>query len=212
MPTQLKRPSSSPARRAEVESRALAALEAALGGGTPFSEIAVESIASQAGISRSTFYLYFSDKTELLARAADRLKDLVFRSGWTVGRTGRSGGLDDYIRTLEGIVARYRDHSALLAAVNQVAQFDERVGETWAASQRRYTDWVAAILRAEQLRGMTDGSFDADLAAAILVTVANRSSHSTLRVPASNATRSWRENSAPPNGSVSFADRLETKS
>lgn len=170
MPTQTKRPSSSPVRRAEVERLALAALETFLNGGTRFSEIAVEAIAAQAGISRSTFYLYFQDKTELLVGATNWLKDLVFEERLERQPDGSLGELDTYIQSLEQIIARYRQHSALLSAVNQVAEFDDRVGARWLASQTRYISWVAEILREEQRRGLTADTFDADLAAAILIT------------------------------------------
>ena len=61
-----------------MESRAIAALEDVLGDGTPLAVVPVDAIASRAGISRSTFYLYFADKGELLALATRWLKDQLF--------------------------------------------------------------------------------------------------------------------------------------
>jgi AcrR family transcriptional regulator len=168
--TPSKRPSSSPARKAEVEALAIAALETVLNGGAHFSDISVEVLAAGAGISRSTFYLYFADKTELLARATVWLKDRVFEARFDRDADGGVGDLETYIRSLDRIIAQYREHSTLLAAVNHVAGFDERVGEIWAASQRRYVGWVADLIRAEQQRGVTDASFDTEAAAWILIT------------------------------------------
>ncbi|MCS5719353.1 TetR/AcrR family transcriptional regulator [Herbiconiux sp. CPCC 205763] len=170
MSTPEKRPSSSPARRAEVRSRALAALEGFLRAGTRYPDVSVEAIAKRAGISRSTFYLYFRDKTELLVDATDWLKDLVFEVRLDRGADGSLGDLPGYVSSVERVIGRYREHSALLGAVNHEAEFDERVGATWSGAQRRYISWVAGILREEQARGLTAGSFDPELAASILVT------------------------------------------
>jgi len=51
-------------RRAAAESRTLDVVEELLGTGARFTELSVERIASEARLSRSTFYLYFRDKTD----------------------------------------------------------------------------------------------------------------------------------------------------
>ena len=67
----------------------LAATEKLLVEGVSFTELGVQRIATEAGIARSTFYLYFRGKTELLVRLAGSLKKQLFDLG------GRTGGRPD---------------------------------------------------------------------------------------------------------------------
>ena len=53
-------------RRDEIEARLLAAADKLLGEGESYTEISVERLASEADLSRSTFYVYFEDKGDLL--------------------------------------------------------------------------------------------------------------------------------------------------
>ncbi|MFF1877162.1 TetR/AcrR family transcriptional regulator [Leifsonia sp. NPDC058230] len=152
-----------------MESRAIAALEDVLGDGTPLAEVPVDAIATRAGISRSTFYLYFADKGELLALATHWLKDQLFEVRVAPQEDRSLDDLASYVTALERIIGRYREHAALLAAVNHAIQFDDRVGEQWVTAQNRYIAWVADILRTEQERGLTDDTFDAEAAADILI-------------------------------------------
>ena len=62
-------------RRDEVRRRLLAVVEQLLTEGESYAEISVERLVSEANLSRSTFYVYFEDKGDLLARvvrAGDR--------------------------------------------------------------------------------------------------------------------------------------------
>jgi AcrR family transcriptional regulator len=70
-----------PDRRAAAVAQVLAATERLLGEGVPFTELGVQRIAAEAGIARSTFYLHFRDKTELLVRLAGSLKEELFDLG-----------------------------------------------------------------------------------------------------------------------------------
>jgi AcrR family transcriptional regulator len=165
----VKKASSSPARRAHVELQAIIALRELLAAGTPLAEIPVDAIAARAGISRSTFYLYFADKGALLAQAAIWLKDQLFEARIDPQIDGSLDDLDSYVASLERIICRYREHAALLAAVIHAARFDDRVAQQWLAAQNSYISWVSGILRELQERGLTDPSFDADEAAEILI-------------------------------------------
>ena len=54
------------ARRDEVRGRLLQVVERMLDDGEGYTEISVERMVAQAGIARSTFYVYFEDKGDLL--------------------------------------------------------------------------------------------------------------------------------------------------
>jgi AcrR family transcriptional regulator len=100
--------------------------------GHGFTSIGVQRIAEEAGIARSTFYLYFPDKAAvLIAIAASATADLFAAAGaWAEhGFTD----LEMLEGTIVGIVAQQREHSALLAAVAEVAAYDEQVAGFWRA-------------------------------------------------------------------------------
>src|SRR4051794_34010288 len=67
MPSVTRKSQSSRAeRRDNIRRRLLAVLENLLDKGENFTEVSVERLVSEAGISRSTFYVYFEDKGDLL--------------------------------------------------------------------------------------------------------------------------------------------------
>jgi hypothetical protein len=51
--------------------------------------------------------------------------DFVFEARVDRQTDGSVGDLETYIASLEGIIARYHEHSALLGAVNHVAELDD---------------------------------------------------------------------------------------
>ena len=53
-------------RRAQIRHRLLEVVEDLLDKGESYTELSVERLVSEAGISRSTFYVYFEDKGDLL--------------------------------------------------------------------------------------------------------------------------------------------------
>src|SRR6478752_6190682 len=53
-------------RRDDVRLRLLKAVERLLAHGESYAEISIERLVSSAKLSRSTFYVYFSDKAHLL--------------------------------------------------------------------------------------------------------------------------------------------------
>ena len=58
-------------KRAAIQATVLEATETLLREGATFADLNVERIARGAGISRTAFYFYFSDKRELLMRLSE---------------------------------------------------------------------------------------------------------------------------------------------
>ena len=130
------------ARRQAVETSLLEATEALLEEGVPFSELSVERIARRAGISRTAFYFYFSDKRELLVRLTEDVNALILEQAnlwWE-----REGDPADRVRhALENSLAIHREHALLLRAVAQAATYDESV----AGHHRHLVSRVADVTR-----------------------------------------------------------------
>jgi len=55
-------------RREEIERQLLDATERLMAAGASFTELSVDRLATEAGISRASFYIYFEDKGYLLRR------------------------------------------------------------------------------------------------------------------------------------------------
>lgn len=60
-------------RREEIERRLPDATERLMLGGASFTELSVDRLATAAGISRASFYIYFEDKGHLLRRLAGQV-------------------------------------------------------------------------------------------------------------------------------------------
>lgn len=161
-----RRSSNSADRRAALENRIASVLEARLRDGVTFTEFSVEQIANAAGISRSTFYLYFRDKSDVLLRLTGSLKERSYEiaASWEL-----DGGVDGLARAYVQILRHYREHEALLVAINEVAAYDPQVHEVWTADQHRFIDNLVMVLRTEQQQGRTPADIDPKLAAKLIV-------------------------------------------
>ena len=62
-------------RREQIERRLLDATERLMADGASFTELSVDRLATEAGISRASFYIYFEDKGDLLRRLAGQVFD-----------------------------------------------------------------------------------------------------------------------------------------
>jgi AcrR family transcriptional regulator len=156
-------------RRAAGEARTLAVVEELLREGVSFTELSVERIAVRAGLSRSTFYLYFRDKTELMLRLSESLKAGTYELGEDWRPFDSDDGLEWLATAYEKIIEKYRERSATLAAVIEVAGYDRPVRESLAANQQRFIARIAARLAEEQRAGRTSGDIDPVSAAQVMV-------------------------------------------
>lgn len=169
MPSTTRRPSQAADRRAALEKRIQSVIGECLRDGVTYTELSVEQIAQAAGISRSTFYLYFRDKVDVLLRLSVSLKEESDAIGASWRPTGPAGGVDGLARTYELILRHYREHAALLSAINEVAAYDPAVREAWTADQDRFIDNLVTVLKEEQRAGRTPADVDPELAAKVIV-------------------------------------------
>lgn len=131
----------------------LAATGRLLAEGVAFTELGVQRIAAEAGIARSTFYLYFRDKTELLVRLAGSLKDELFDLGEDWHPSGPGGGPEGLAALYERMIRYYRDHGAVLAAITETAAYDAAVRDYWNETTSRFAERAVARLREEREAG-----------------------------------------------------------
>ncbi|MFF4653117.1 TetR/AcrR family transcriptional regulator [Streptomyces sp. NPDC001380] len=170
MPSTTRRPSAAADRRAALEKRILGVIGDLLGGGAGYTELSVEQIANAAGISRSTFYLYFRDKVDVLLRLSTALKTESYAIVDAWHPSGPDGGADGLTRVYLRIITHYRRHAALLAAISEVAAYDPAVREAWTAHQDHFVRKTETLLTEERQGGRTPTDVDPLLAARLIVT------------------------------------------
>ncbi|MEW2426724.1 TetR/AcrR family transcriptional regulator [Micromonospora sp. NPDC047644] len=169
MPSITRRRPRNPDGRAAVEARVLAATERLLKEGIRFTDLGVQRIAAEAGVARSTFYIHFRDKTELLMRLAGTMRESSF------DRTGEwdpAGSGDPLARLTEAfadVIRIYRTYAPVLAAVSEVAAYDEVVREYWAAGLEQFVARTVDALQIEQQAGRTPADLDVTTASRLIV-------------------------------------------
>ena len=141
-------------RKSEIEERMRAAITALVSDGERFTELSVERLVAEAGMARSTFYVYFEDKGALL-RAIGQSTLHTFYEGarpWFEQREAVT--YEDVKAGMTGILEAFHENEVVMAAVAETAVYDPAVGEMYTASVE---DFITALRKLIQ-RGQKDGS------------------------------------------------------
>jgi AcrR family transcriptional regulator len=157
------------ARSAATRAQVIRTLGRLLDSGEAFSEISVQRILEEAGVSRATFYAHFHSKSDVLVRLTDELREslLALARQWDPG-TGEDGA-DRFARFFEEVITIHRAHQGVLTAVREAASYEAAVGDFYAANLEGFDETVLRILRSEQAVGATPADVDAPAASRIIV-------------------------------------------
>lgn len=137
----------------KVEEQLLEAIESLLASGQTFGSLTVAQLAREAGIGRATFYLHFRDKGELVRRLMRQLTAEVVHSAGAWFTEGGAVDRRSMQAALHGIVATFKKHQAVLAAVSDMAPFDPAVAE----AHEQMMDELCALSRKAVARVRKDG-------------------------------------------------------
>jgi AcrR family transcriptional regulator len=131
-------------RRAEIERRLRAAIERLLDRGETFTELSVERMVAEAGIARSTFYVYFEDKGDLLLA----LQDQSMRGFYDGARHWIDHGPGvTRVHIVEGmrrVLERFRQDATIMQAVAETAVYDAVLRERY---QSAVDDYIRRVRR-----------------------------------------------------------------
>jgi TetR/AcrR family transcriptional regulator, ethionamide resistance regulator len=123
----------------------------------PLGELTVSRVMQATTLSRNSFYVYFRDRYDLVARLVDRL------------RVEADSTMDEFVRTAEPEAAAgrealaaaarlYAEHGELLRALADAAREDATAARAWdefaAQSERAVTARVREEVKAGRIRGI----------------------------------------------------------
>jgi len=148
--------------------------------GSSFTEISVDRLATEAGVSRATFYIYFEDKGHLLRLLAqqvfEELSDAARR--WWDHADRRDP--QDTLEAMRAIVATYRHHQVLIAAVIEMAAYDAEVARTYDTIFDGIVANVVALIEAGRAAGVIR-ELHVEHTAAALTWMVERACHQAFR-------------------------------
>ncbi|GAA5159910.1 TetR/AcrR family transcriptional regulator [Pseudonocardia eucalypti] len=171
-------------RRDQIRARLLTAVESLLAEGESFTELSVERLVSLAGVSRSTFYVYFEDKGELIQGwLADIISelDLAAQTWWSLGSERGAVTWEELRAALDQVVEVYRPHTTLMAAAFDAAAYDPGVREQVETMMERNIAGLRKHIKAGQSGGWVDQKLLPAQTAAWLQWMAERGLHRLIR-------------------------------
>lgn len=157
----------------ETEQQILAAAERLLET-TPLTELSVARIIDEAGVSRTTFYFYFSSKyapvTALLTRVMDEIYERVSEfTGRPHNRTDQGAGPAALDKGLEGAAQLFRDHRMVFRATVEHWHAVPELRKLWLGIIERFTEAFATEIDRERAAGNApEGIPSRELSAALI--------------------------------------------
>lgn len=148
-------------RREGMERRLLDATERLMRGGASYTELSVDRLATEAGISRASFYIYFEDKGHLLRRLAGQVFADLAASADRWWRVAGRRDPEDLRAAMTALVASYRRHQPVLVALNEMAAYDPVVGGTYGNLLTAVAGRMTRVIE----DGQADGSIRPELRA-----------------------------------------------
>jgi AcrR family transcriptional regulator len=120
-----------PASKTGVEESLLGAMERLLASGQSFTSVSVEQLANEAGIARSTFYLHFRDKGDLVQRLMSQVTREILTAAGSWFDKPEIAERSDLQDALRQIVAVYNRHRAVMRAMTETAAYDANVARLY---------------------------------------------------------------------------------
>jgi AcrR family transcriptional regulator len=140
------RKESNQARGAVAERRVFEATERLLADGQTFTELSVERLAAEAGIARSTFYVHFKDKGDLVARLTQAVIEEFDAVSVPIRNLGVHTDFQQARESIRAIVGVYARHDLLMATIVETAAYEKRVRRVHRAMMERTIDAIASVL------------------------------------------------------------------
>lgn len=138
----------------------------------PFRELSVDEVMARTTLSRSSFYVYFRDRYDLLLRLVGEIGDELqaMADRWLAGRGDRRANM---FEALAGVTAVYARHGLVMRAIADAAGSDPLVESVYDDLLNRFVDANAEHIAEEQAAGQV-GELDPGETARALVWMTER--------------------------------------
>jgi AcrR family transcriptional regulator len=114
----------------------------------PFRELTVDEVMRRTDLSRPSFYVYFTDRHQLVLKVVEHLgAELLEMSDRWLRGTG--AGPDKARDALDGIVAVYVEHGPVMRALADAAADDRGVDQAYGALVQSFVDATARHIEEE---------------------------------------------------------------
>jgi AcrR family transcriptional regulator len=140
-------------RQSEILRRIHDAIVALVAEGESFTELSVERIVAQAGISRSTFYVYFADKGELLRALGTTVLHSLYEGARPWFEKGEHATRADIRDSMRAVLDAFRADEVIMTAFAETAVYDPDVREMY---RENVEDFVRSLRKLIQ-RGRVSG-------------------------------------------------------
>jgi AcrR family transcriptional regulator len=144
----------------------------------PFGELSVAQIIAAAGVSRATFYYYFSSKFSVLTGLLDRAMDDVFgKIQPFVSRPEDQLPGQAIRRSISQVTRVWRDHRLVLQATSQHWHAVPELRALWLRIAERFITIGTEVIDRERASGVLSPAVSSRQAAALLFWSTERSLH-----------------------------------
>src|ERR1700748_2382948 len=167
-------------RREQMERQLLDATERLMRDGASFTELSVDRLSTEAGMSRASFYIYFEDKGHLLRRLAGQVFADLAESAERWWSVAWRHDPDDVRAGMASVIASYRRHQPVLVALNEMAAYDSLVGATYSNLLTAITGRLARVIEDGQADGSIRRELPAPTTASALTWMGERTGQQTL--------------------------------
>jgi TetR/AcrR family transcriptional regulator, ethionamide resistance regulator len=135
----------------------------------PFSELSVNDVIDEAGVSRTSFYVYFDSRTAVVAECLRRVTGQIAVAVdpfLAESETDPEAAIRASIRRWLAVA---RDHGPVLRTVSEQWPHDDRLRELWFSIMARFTAGTARVIETARGAGQAPGGADAERLAACLM-------------------------------------------
>ena len=139
----------------------------------PQSELTIEAVAAEAGMSRSAVYFYFANKSAIIDTLIEQVTEEMLAP---FARYSEEQGFAEHIEQVLGqVFASWRQHRAVFRAAVELSTSDVASRVRWRATMKRFSDAIAAAATQERAQQRLDTAGDLDQCAVALGWMVERS-------------------------------------
>lgn len=166
-----------PDRRAEVAERLRGAVERLLREGETYASLSIERLMNEAGLSRSTFYAYFTDKGDLLRQWSTHASDATRAAAAAWVALGPDVSREQLRAALRRLIGDYQPHARVTAAIYDATVYDAALATETRAVMDAHRRHLADHVRRGQDEGWIDPALLPDETAAWICWMTERVLH-----------------------------------